>query len=68
VPSIGQLGIFSLTVISQFANVPVDQPINSFVLACPSTKAEQLVISGSTHAIQHGNLLRSYFAISLEIF
>jgi hypothetical protein len=60
--------MFSSAVISQFTNVPVDQPIDSTVLPCPSTKAEQLIVGSSAHTIQHGNLLRGYLAVSLEVF
>jgi hypothetical protein len=60
--------MFSSAVISQFTNVPVDQPIDSTILSCPSTEAEQLIVSSSTHTVQHGNLLRGYLAVSLEVF
>jgi hypothetical protein len=47
--------------------MPVDQPIDFAIMSGPSTQAEQLIVSSSAHAIQHGNLLLSYLTIGLEV-
>jgi hypothetical protein len=48
--------------------MPVNQPIDFAILSGPSTKAEQLIVGTSTHAIQHGNLLLRNFTIGLKVF
>jgi hypothetical protein len=68
VPSIEQLGFFSLAVVSQITNVPVNQPVNFSILSCPTTETEQLIIGSAPHTVQHYNLLLSYFAIGLKVF